>query len=388
MRLLGDFVAVHSRKLLWGIGTLVILVTAMIPTLEIEDRYVEWFDESTPFRQDTDFATEHLVGPYVIEFSLPSGEAGGIVEPAYLARLEVFIDWLKTQDGVVHATGITDIMKRLNQSMHAGDPAWYRLPDSRELAAQYMLLYEMSLPYGLNLNSQISFDKSASRVTATLETVTSKQIRELAEHTEGWLADNTPPEMHATATGIALIFAHIGIRNIKSMLWGTAFAFVIISAIIAIALRDIRLGLISLVSNFLPVLITFGLWAIFVGEIGIIASVITATSLGLIVDDTVHFLSKYRRAKREHRFNTHDAVRFSFDHVGNALWITTVILVSGFSVLTFSSFAINVQLGVLTAMTLASALLLDLLLLPSLIMWLDRQEVCTCRTCQAAMAKG
>lgn len=384
MRLLGDFVVTHNRKLLWSIGTMAVLVTAMIPTLEIEDRYVEWFDETTTFRQDTDFATENLVGPYVIEFSVPSGEAGGIVDVDYLKRVEAFIEWLKTQDEIVHATGLTDVLKRLNTSMHGNDPDWYRLPDNRELAAQYMLLYEMSLPYGLDLNSQISFDKSASRVTATLTTVSSKQIRTLADRTEAWLVDNTPPQMHTKATGIALIFAHIGVRNIKSMLWGTAFAFVIISAIITIALKDVWLGLISLASNFLPVLITFGLWAIFVGEIGIIASVITATSLGLIVDDTVHFLSKYRRARVEHRINTHDAVRFSFDHVGSALWITTVVLVTGFSMLTFSAFAINVQLGVLTAMTLTSALALDLLLLPSLIMWLDKQKVCTCRTCQAA----
>ena len=135
-------------------------------------------------------------------------------------------------------------------------------------------------------------------------------------------------------------------------------------------------------SNTFPVLITFGLWAILVGEVGIIASVIAATTLGLVVDDTVHFLSKYERAKREQGMDTHDAIRFGFDHVGNALWVTTVILVTGFSVLAFSVFALNVQLGVLTAMTLASALALDFLLLPALIMWMDRQEICTCQTCR------
>jgi len=384
MRRLADIVVLHSHKLLWIVGIAAMLVTLTIPTLEIEDRYVEWFDQSTSFRQDTDFATENLVGPYVMEFSLSSGAPGGIADVAYLERLESFMQWLKAQAEVVHVTGLTDIMKRLNRSMHGDNPDWYRLPDSRELAAQYMLLYEMSLPYGLDLNSQVNFDKSASRVTVNLATVTSNQMRELADRTEAWLAGNTPAAMHSRPTGIALIFAHIGQRNIESMLWGTAVAFVIISFIIAIALRDVRLGLISLFSNSLPVLITFGLWAIFVGEIGIIASVITSTSLGLIVDDTVHFLSKYRRAKQEHRINTHDAVRFSFDHVGNALWITTTILVAGFSVLALSVFALNVQLGVLTAMTLASALILDFFLLPPLIMWLDKQKSCICRTCQAS----
>jgi len=382
MQALGDFVVVNRLRLLWGIGLLVLPFVALIPTLEIEDRYVEWFDESTEFRRDTDFATENLVGPYVVEFSVPSGESNGIVDNTYLANIEAFATWLGNQQGVVHVAAITDVMKRLNKSMHGDDPAWYRLPEDRGLAAQYLLLYEMSLPYGLDLNSQINIDKSASRVTVTLDSPSSKQLRTFATQAEDWLVANTPRTMHTTATGIALTFAHIGQRNIESMLWGTAVAFLIISTLITLALRSVQLGLISLISNTFPVLITFGVWAMLVGEVGIIASVIAATTLGLVVDDTVHFLSKYDHARRQQRMNTHDAVRFAFDHVGNALWVTTAVLVTGFLVLTFSVFALNVQLGVLTAMTLTGALVLDFLLLPSLLMWLDRQATCACRTCR------
>ncbi|NIS80526.1 MAG: RND family transporter, partial [Anaerolineales bacterium] len=112
------------------------------------------------------------------------------------------------------------------------------------------------------------------------------------------------------------MFAYLTERNIRTMLRGTALAFLLIAATLVIALRSIRLGLISLIPNFIPVLITFGLWGAFIGEIGIIASVITATSLGLIVDDTVHILSKYNRAKIEHCINTHESIRFTFSHVG------------------------------------------------------------------------
>jgi predicted RND superfamily exporter protein len=383
MQALGDFVVVNRRRLAWGFGLFALPVIALIPTLDVEDRYVEWFDESTVFRQDTDFATENLVGPYVLEFSVPSGESGGVLDNVYLERLEAFTTWLRTQEEVVHVGAITDVMKRLNRSMHGDDSAWYRLPEDRRLAAQYLLLYEMSLPYGLDLNSQINIDKSASRITVTLQNTSSTQLRAFAARAEKWMTNNTPPAMHTTATGIALAFAHIGQRNIESMLSGTALAFLLISMIITVALRSIRLGLISLVSNTFPVLITFGMWAILAGEVGIIASVIAATTLGLVVDDTVHFLSKYHRAKHEQGMTTHDAIRSGFDHVGNALWVTTVILVTGFSVLAFSVFDLNVQLGVLTAMTLASALALDFLLLPALLMWIDRQEICTCQTCLA-----
>ena len=377
----GDFVVTKRKPLLWGVCGAALLVMAFIPGIELDDRFVKWFDESVPFRVDTDFATANLVGPYSLEFSIASDEAGGIAEPAYLERLEAFSMWLRAQPEVTHVNSFTDVMKRVNKSMHGDDPEWYRLPDERNLAAQYLLLYEMSLPYGLDLNSQINVDKSATRLTATLDTIPTRRMRGIAARAESWLAENAPPAMRAEASGATIMFAYISDRNIRSMLRGTALAFVLIAATLIVALRSVRLGLVSLLSNFLPVLIAFGLWAIFVGELGLIASVVTATSLGLIVDDTVHVLSKYNRAKRERGLNVHDSVRFSFSRVGTALWATTVILVAGFTVLGFSSFKINSDLGVLTAITLVAALVVDFLLLPPLLMLMDKEERCDCVTC-------
>ena len=377
----GDFVVTRRRPLLWGTTAVVLAVIAFIPRLEIDDRFVKWFDESVPFRIDTDFATANLVGPYSLEFSVGSGEAGGIAGPAYLERLDAFAGWLRSQPEVTHVNSFTDVMKRVSKSMHGDDPDWYRLPDERNLAAQYLLLYEMSLPYGLDLNSQINVDKSATRLTVTMETIPTDRMRALAKRAEGWLAANAPPAMAAEASGVALMFAYLSERNIRAMLTGTAIAFLLIAGILIVALSSLRLGLVSLVSNFFPVLMTFGLWAMLVGEIGIIASIITATTLGLIVDDTVHILSKYVRAKREHNLTTHDAVRFSFSRVGTALWVTTAILVAGFAVLALSDFQLNVRLGILTSMTLVTALVLDFLLLPPLLMLIDKEEHCDCATC-------
>ncbi|HEX20106.1 MAG TPA: RND family transporter, partial [Acidiferrobacteraceae bacterium] len=370
----GDFVVSRRRPLLWGMIALTLISISFIPRLELDDRFVEWFDKSIPFRADTDFATANLTGPYVLEFSIGSGEPGGISEPAYLKRLETFSTWLRAQPEVAHVNSFTDIMKRLNKSMHGDDPGWYRLPNRRNLAAQYLLLYEMSLPYGLDLNSQINLDKSATRLTVILDTLPQKQILEVIDRAEAWQAANMPPQMQAKATGTIVMFVRLAIRNIISMLSGTALAFLLISATLIVALRSFRLGLISLIPNFIPVLITFGLWGIFVGEIGIIASMITATSLGLIVDDTVHILSKYNRARREHGMGTHDAVRFTFSHVGTALWMTTLVLIAGFAVLASSSFKLNVDLGILTAIAISIALLMDFLLLPPLLMLMDKEK--------------
>ena len=381
MERFGDFVVAKRRPLLWGVGAVTLLVVAFIPRMELDDRFIQWFDESLAFRVDTDFATANLTGPYTLEFSIGSGEAGGIAEPAYLERLEAFATWLRAQPEVRHVNSFTDVMKRVNKSMHGDDPDWYRLPEQRDLAAQYLLLYEMSLPYGLDLNSQVNVDKSESRLTVTLDTVPQKKILEMIDRAEKWLVANAPPPMQAKATGTIVMFVHLAVRNIRSMLAGTALAFLLIAATLVIALRSVRQGLVSLIPNFVPVLITFGLWGAFVGEIGIIASMITATTMGLIVDDTVHILSKYSRARREYCLGTHDGIRFAFAHVGTALWVTTVILVAGFLVLGFSSFKLNSDMGILTAITLVAALVMDFLLLPPLLMLMDKERQCECVTC-------
>jgi len=377
----GDFVVSRHVPLFWTMIVASLIAISFIPRLELDDRFIEWFDESVPFRVDTDFATANLTGPYVLEFSIGSGESGGISEPAYLQRLDTFTAWLRAQPEITHVNSFVDVMKRLNKSMHGDDPAWYRLPKQRDLAAQYLLLYEMSLPYGLDLNSQIDLDKSASRLSVTLDTISQKQIIDVIERSEAWLKQNLPPAMQTRATGSIVMFVNLAMRNITGMLGGTALAFLLISLTLVFALHSVRLGLISLIPNFIPVLVTFGLWAIFVGQIGIIASMITATSMGLIVDDTVHILSKYRRAKREHKLGTHDAIRYSFSHVGKALWVTTLIMVTGFSVLAFSSFKLNVDMGVLTVMAVSVALAMDFLLLPALLMFMDKDKQCSCATC-------
>lgn len=372
MEQFGHFVVNRRVPLFWSMLAFSLIVIAFIPRLELDDRFIKWFDESIPFRVDTDFATANLTGPYVLEFSIDSGESGGISEPVYLQRLEKFTIWLRAQAEVTHVNSFTDIMKRLNKSMHGDDPVWLQLPKTRNLAAQYLLLYEMSLPRGLDLGSQINIDKSASRLTVTLDTLPQKQIINIIKRSETWLTENMPAVMQTKATGTIVMFVNLAMRNILGMLGGTALAFVLISLTLIIALRSVRLGLISLIPNFFPVLITFGLWAIFVGEIGIIASMITATSMGLIVDDTVHVLSKYRRAKYELCLAANDAIRYSFSHVGKALIVTTMVMVAGFSVLAFSSYKLNVDLGILTVIAVSIALVMDFLLLPPLLIFLDR----------------
>lgn len=383
---LGDFVVARRTPLLWGMAGLTLVLIAFIPRNELNDQFVEYFDETVDFRTATDFSVANLTGIYQIDYSLPAGESGGITNPAYLADLEAFAAWYRTQPGVMHVTTLTDTMKRLNKNLHADDAAWYRVPESRELAAQYLLLYELSLPFGLDLNNQINVDKSATRMTVILENLTSNQILALEASAQQWLRDHAPPAMLAHGTGPSVMFAYIGQRNIRSMIGGNIAALVLVSAVMIVAIRSLKVGLISLLPNLVPIGMAFGLWGMLVGQVGLSLSVVTSLTFGIVVDDTIHFLTKYLRARREEGMTPADAVRYAYHTVGTAMWVTSLILAGGFLVLALSSFELNHGMGILSAVTIAFALAADYFMLPPLLMKLEERHAPSARPARKSVS--
>ena len=371
---LAEWITRRHRAILLTTGIVTITLVSMVPFVELNDEWVKYFDYRVPFRHDAEFAIDNLNGLYQIEFSLPGEGAEGINDPTYLQNLERFTEWLRKEPEVTHVYSYSDIIKRLNKNMHADEPAWYRLPEDRALAAQYLLLYELSLPFGLDLNDRISIDKSATRVTATVGNLSTKDTRKFLTTSEQWLRENTPEFMWTRATGASVMFSYISQRNIEGMLKGNVLALVLIAAIMMLALRSFKFGALSLVPNAVPILMTFGLWALLVGKVGMAAATVSASSLGIIVDDTVHFLTKFLRARREKGLDAAGAVRYAFRNVGPAIVNTSIILTAGFLVLTWSTFRINFELGLLTAIAIVLALLTDFFLLPSLLLWGSSQE--------------
>ncbi len=372
---MAEFVIARRKGLLILMGLLTVGLISFVPRNDLNDEFTKYFSTQIEFRRDADFASENLSGLYLIDYALESGENGGVSDPEFLANLEKFANWFRAQPEVIHVNVLTDIFKRLNRNMHGDDESWYKIPDQRDLVAQYLLLYEMSLPYGLDLNNQINVDKSATRMTVMLYNTSTTALLSLEERAQQWLKDNVPESMRSAGASPAVMFSHIGYRNIRAMLMGTTVALVLISLILIVALRSFRLGLISLVPNLIPAAMAFGVWGLAVGQVGLALSVVTGMTLGIVVDDTVHFLSKYLRARREKGLSPQDATRYAFRTVGLALVATSVILAFGFLVLTKSAFTLNADMGLMTAATIVFALLADFLLLPPLLMALDKKEI-------------
>ena len=367
----GRAVSARPRSIAAVVALVALSVAAASTRLDINDKPFEYFDRSQDIRTATEFTIDNLTGVYNISYALGCGSSSCINDPAYLAKVDEFARWLKAKPEIIHVSAVTDVFKRLNQVIHDDDPAHYRLPADRELAAQYLLVYELSLPYGLDINDRIDVDRQMTRLDATFGDVDFKILNRVAVQADAWLAENGLEAMKgAQASSQAIMFSHIAERNIWSMAEGTVLAFVLIGILLAIALRDARLGLVSLMPNLLPAATAMGVWALTVGTVNFAISVVASVSIGIIVDDTVHFLSHYRRGRRLHGLAPDEAVRFAFARVGQALLITSVVIVGGFAVLLFSPFHINVVMGALTGLTIILALVLDFLLLPAVLIWL------------------
>ena len=374
VRWFGDFVIRRQRGLFWGMAIVIIGLVANVPRNEFNDLFLHYFGEEMEFRQATEFMQDNLTGLYTVHYSLESGESGGISEPEFLRLTHEFVEWWRAQPETEHVSSITDTMKRLNQNMHGDDKTMYKLPDSRELAAQYLLLYEMSLPYGLDLNNRINVDKSATRVVATLKATKITETLDITGRASRWLDDNAPKIGHGDGSGMVMMFTHLMRRNTITMVTGTTVALALISLVIIAALRSFKIGALSFITNLAPIGMGFGIWGMINGEVGMALSVVASMTFGIVVDDTVHFLSKYLRARREQGLPAEDAVRYAFNTVGRALIVTTIVLVAGFLVLAQSHFGMNSKMGLSVAIVIACALATVLLFLPPLLMKLDGRK--------------
>lgn len=368
----GDFVVKNRILLLISSSVIILASLALIPMNRINDEPAKYFGERSEFRQAADFMQNHISGMGTVSISIDTDKAQGIVAPPFLNTVASFTQWLRNQPEVDHVASLTDILKRLNKNMHGDDPAYYKLPGSAELGAQYLLMYEMSLPYGLDLNNQVNIDKSALKIQVVTKNLGSNELIDLENRIYIWF-DHVGSVHNYTvkASSPFLMFAHIGETNIKNMLLSLPLSLIMISVLLVIALRSVSLGIVSIIPNVVPAIIGFGFWALISGEINLALSVVASLTLGIVVDDGVHFLSKYKIARMQGQ-SVEESVKYAFHSVGKALLITTIVLVAGFLVLSMSKFRLNSDMGFLSSIIIFIALPIDLLFLPSLLLVFGR----------------
>lgn len=376
---LSQFVIHNRRLIVIAAAALTVFMGWSATKNQATEDLVKYFKPSTSIRQATEFSLDHLTGFYQIQFSLDTGESNGIADPKYLNTLDQFAHWLMAQPGVLQVSQVADIVKRLNQNMHGDDPTWYRIPTSRDLAAQYLLMYQLSLPFGLTLENLVTPDFNASRFVVTLGRVESADIRQLEGNAYAWLQKNAPElavlnGLENRGAGPAMMYAHTAAKISDTMIKATFVALLGISVLLCAALCSWRWGLLSMIPNLVPAITAFGIWGWLNGHISMTVALVSTMTLGIVVDDTVHFLSKYLYARRHSQLSTEKALNYAYSTVGIALVITTAVLVTGFAVMSLSPFEPSARMSELALITISSALVFDLLFLPALISLVDRDK--------------
>ncbi|CZF83764.1 efflux RND transporter permease subunit [Grimontia marina] len=332
---------------------------------ELNDNLVDYFDETVEFRQHADEVDKHYSGISNIDYSIETGEEDAIFEKDVLKFVEKFESWLTQQPEVVAVDSVLHRIKDLNRLMNNNDDAYYKVLDQKSHNAQSFLLYEMSLPFGRDASNMVAIDKSSLKVTARLRNQSSQQILDFEEKVSLWLDENKIQRVDVKYSSPSLIFSNIGQDNISNMLNGAFFALLIISFGLVFIFRSFWVGLSSLLPNILPIAAAYGVWYLLDGQISMGLASVAAMTIGIVVDDTVHFFFQYLNGLKN-GLSREEAVRETFRNTMSAIIISSLLLVAGFMLLILSSFQKNADIGLLTSITILIALFFDIFMLPAL----------------------
>ena len=341
-----------------------------VPKLEFNDDLTAYFDDTLEIHHAMQATKRYLRGTEYINIAIDSAGPDGINDPAFLSKVDQFSLWLREQPETADVTSYTDLIKTINKVLNGNDPGFYRIPDNRELISQYLLLYEIASPTTTELNRQISNDRSSILVTINLRTHDNKSIIGLEQRATAWLASHMAYES-GTPTSQLLIFTHLGDDIIQSMIDGSYATFILISGMMIFSMRSWRYGLFAMIPNLCPPAIVYGAWSLLIGEMNQAAAMAFSVSLGLVVDDTVHIMSKYLEYRRN-GVSPQDALANTLLSSGTAVIITSLTLITGILLLSLSHFTLNDTMSLLLSSIILIALLFDILVLPRMLYLGDR----------------
>ncbi|KAA3613839.1 MAG: hypothetical protein DWQ05_16320 [Calditrichaeota bacterium] len=383
---LANFVYKYQKSIRYVALVTSVFALYFVFQIKMDNTAVKYFADHTEFRQATKYIDENIIGVNPIEFNFDSGEDNGIYDPAYLNKLERFQDFISEHPEfeITYVASIVDIIKRINKTMHGDDPAYYRIPvdgelsengekiNARRLIAQYLLLYQMSLPQGMSLTNQIDIRNRSTRVTAFVRSISSFELMGHAKKIEAWLQDNNP-ESAIPALGVPIMFGRLFTVAIPGMLKSLMISFVFITIVLMITFKSLRIGFFSMIPNIWPITFVFGVIGLLQIPVNMSVAIVGMITLGIAVDDTVHYLTKYLKGKHE-GLDQKAAILYAFRQVAAPLVFTSVILIAGFGALTYSDFVLNSDMAFYCTMVIALALFADFILLPATILKFDRTE--------------
>ena len=365
LRSVHDFV-VRARRPILITSLAIFLASAIgITQLVAESNWFNDFSDSVPVKADTIRIDETMGGLSSLILLFDGGESGSIIEPAALREIDRIQTWANHEDLVRKSYSITDIIKDLNQTFHANDPDYYTIPESRELIAQYLILYESA--GGDEAYEMVSPDYQRAQLELRLGMSSTAEVVLLKDRIENELALHPLSESTLEVTGVAALWLKLIGLIVTSQVQGFLVAFFTIAAFMCGLLGSVKTGLICMVPNLIPVFLALGVMGWMEIPLDYSKVVIAAVAMGIAVDDTIHLVLRFR-----HEFSLcgqySEALRAALIDVGRALIITSIALIAGFQVLQLSVMDSSATQGFLLSTTILAALIADFLLMPALIL--------------------
>ncbi len=364
----GEFIVRNDKKIVL-ITTLIFAIFAVgLFKVKVDSNTIRYFDESVEIRKSTEFLAQNLTGPMAYEIVIDSGKKDGIKDPEFLKTVERFYkDYKEKFPDVRHLTSILDIVKQFNKVLDGKD----EVPNNQNLIAQYLLLYSLSLPQGMELNDKMDIDERKIRVTGRINIVDTSKDLEMINYAHNWW-QKTP--YSAVVNGQTAMFAYMQSDVTDTLIYSLSLAIVLVSILMLVIFRRPKLLWVFVLPNLLPVMLVVGIMGWIGINIDIGVAIAGAIIIGVAVDDTIHFLVKYFDA-RKRGLNLADSFDEVLRYAGKAIAFTTIILSISFAVFAFSTFTPNQNFGIVTASALIIAFVVDLLLLPALLSLSEKREV-------------
>ncbi|NND66350.1 MAG: MMPL family transporter [Halioglobus sp.] len=367
----GKLVAERGNALFWGSLVIIAITLAMLPLNKVDfDRY-SFIDKESDFHKVITAMSEKIGNDQSLVYAIDSGKYYGIAEPEFLLELEKFSNWLEEQPEASFVNSYINLLKTLNKAENDSDEAFYVLPNDNLQVIDYLVTYQLIQEIEPHMEPIFDPEYDTTRLVVGTSNLTNGQLIAFNEKIEAWLAENLNPEYRVLQGSGSVVYARLNQTISKQLLEGFTLSFLLITLTMLVGLRSVRYGLLSIVPNLFPVTIVFGVWGLFVGELSPYILMLFSISIGLVVDDSVHVLSKYIAARRDGK-SPEDAVQYSLDRAGSAITITTAALAMGTVILVFSNTYYYQNVALMLTPIIVVALLLDLLFLPPLLVKFDR----------------
>jgi len=365
----GTFILKHRKKIVFAAVVLIVTMGCGLPQIKVDSNIIRYFDQKEEVRKAAEFTMNNLTGSMSYAIVVDSKQKDGVKDPAFLNAVEHFYQDFQQAypNDLRHLFSILDIIKRYNKVLNHQE----KVPKRKNLIAQYMLLYTMSLPEGVGIADRVDFMEQKLYIRVLMNMVDASKELEIIEFINQWWHNNTPYDV--VVTGQAILYAYMQKDVSNTLIYSFVLTLLIISIIMFLIFKRFNIVWILLLPNILPVILVLGLMGWIGIPIDMGVAITGAIIIGVAIDDTIHFLVKYFEL-REQGIDVVESLDQVLFYVGKAIIFTTIVLSVSFSVFVFSDFTPNQKFGFVTTTALLIALVVDLLFLPALLSFVEEKN--------------